>query len=162
LRSFRRIIRAIDIHSRRLATDHQITGPQLLCLNFVIEEGTVTATQLSQLVHLSTSTIVGILDRLEQKGLIHRERDAKDRRVVRVTATDSGRELITHAPSPLQDTMVRALQRLSPLEQSTIALSLERVVELMEAEDIDAAPVLETGAIERTAPPPPGDASPSV
>ena len=49
--------------------------------------------------------------------------------------------------------MVSALQKLSPLERSTIALSLERIVELMEAEDIDAAPLLETGAIEKPTPP---------
>ncbi|MBU1319066.1 MAG: MarR family transcriptional regulator [candidate division Zixibacteria bacterium] len=149
LRSLRRIIRAVDIYSGKLKSQHQITGPQLICLLAIVEKGPLTATALAKSVHLSSSTMVGILDRLEKKELIHRTRDKKDRRQVNVVATESGMRLARNAPSPLQDGLARALSKLSDLEQATIALSLRRIVDLMEVNDFDAAPILETGQLDQ-------------
>lgn len=147
LRSLRRIMRAVEIHSCRLAADHHITGPQLVCLLALRDEGPLTTSGLARHVHLSASTVVGILDRLEERALILRERDSTDRRRVNVSATVAGRELADQAPSPLQETLARALHELPELEQTAIALSLERIVTLMEAERIEAAPVLEAGPL---------------
>ncbi len=66
-------------------------------------------------------------------------------------ATDTGRTLAEHAPSPLQDGLAGSLKRLSEMEQATIALSLERIVDLVAAGEIDAAPMLETGSLDQTA-----------
>jgi DNA-binding MarR family transcriptional regulator len=151
LRGLRQIIRAIDIHSRKLAAKHHVTGPQLCCLMTIAENGPTTATAIAQDVYLSASTVVGILDRLQEKGLVQRERDSKDRRLVFVTVTEKGRELVASAPSPLQDKLAEALKDLPELEQTTIALSLDRIVELMEARVLPAAPLLETGSIEQVA-----------
>lgn len=147
LQSLRRIIRAVDLHSRKLSMQHSITGPQLACLLVVNEHGPLTASSLAREVYLSPSTIVGILDRLEQKQLVVRQRSCQDRRVVNVEITQQGIELIRSAPSPLQETLSRALQQLPGDEQVAIALSLEKIVALMEAGDIDAAPLLATGAL---------------
>ncbi|MCB0338653.1 MAG: MarR family transcriptional regulator [Bdellovibrionales bacterium] len=148
LQSIRRIIRAVELHSRKLSLEHQITAPQLVSLIEVVENGPMKASELAKRVFLSSSTVVGILDRLEEKQLVSRKRDEVDRRVVHVTATDIGRDLVKIAPSPLQDRFFTALQRLPDLEQVAIALSLERVVELMEAQDLQAAPILESGPID--------------
>ncbi|MDF1543826.1 MAG: MarR family transcriptional regulator [bacterium] len=147
LRSLRRIIQAVDIYSRKLKTTHQLTAPQLICLLCVVEEGPLNSAAISKSVFLSPSTIVGILDRLESRGLLSRERDSNDRRIVNVTASDQGIQLAKVAPSPLQDNLANALQQLPVLEQATIAFSLQRVVDLMEAEQLDAAPILETGQL---------------
>jgi DNA-binding MarR family transcriptional regulator len=149
LQSLRKIIRAVDMYSKKIADEHDITAPQLVCLLAIVEEETSTTKALAQRIHLSPSTVVGILDRLEKKGLVKRLRDTVDRRVVNVVATDKGRALADHAPSPLQDGLARSLKRLPEMEQATIALSLERIVELMEAGDIDAAPFLETGSLDQ-------------
>ncbi|MFZ5661062.1 MAG: MarR family winged helix-turn-helix transcriptional regulator [Pseudomonadota bacterium] len=149
LQSLRQIIRAIDLHSRKLAALHRITGPQLVCLLAVVEHEPISATALSQQVYLSASTVVGILDRLEERGLVRRERQARDRRVVLVSATEQGRALALRAPSPLQDTLAEALAELPELEQAAIALSLQRIVELMQARHIDASPMLDTGPLDR-------------
>lgn len=147
LRALRRIIRGIDLYSRQLATTHRITAPQLVCLLAVVERGPLTATSLSHEIHLSTSTLVGILDRLEEKHLIRRERGRDDRRVVWIHPTTEGARLADHAPSPLQQALASGLNTLPELEQATIALSLERVVDLMEVRHIETAPILETGPI---------------
>ena len=112
-----------------------------------MNQGPVTATAIGREVHLSPSTVVGILDRLEEKGLVARRRSQEDRRLVQVTATAAGAELARQAPSPLQQTLANALKSWPELEQATIALSLERVVALMEAPPLDYAPILTTGPI---------------
>jgi DNA-binding MarR family transcriptional regulator len=145
--ALRRIIRAVDIHSRKLSVAHKITGPQLACLLAVNEREPATASAVAREVHLSASTVVGILDRLEAKSLVRRERSATDRRVVHVWLTDAGRELIACAPSPLQDRLAEAMDKLPEDELAAMAESLERIVEIMEIRHIDAAPILETGPI---------------
>lgn len=147
LRSIRRIIRAVDLYSKRLAHDHGVTSPQLVCLSVVVQEGSLTVSDIAARVHLSASTVVGILDRLAERGLLHRERGNTDRRRVFITATEQGKEMVEAAPSLLQDKLASRLRGLPELEQATIALSLDRVVGLMEASGIDAAPILETRAL---------------
>ena len=133
LRALRRITRAVALHSRQLSAVSNITAPQLVCLRAVVENGPLTATALSREIHVSASTVVGILDRLEDKGLIKRERGRDDRRIVYVTATQAGIDLASHTPSPLQQKLSESLKALPELEQATITMSLERIVELMES-----------------------------
>lgn len=147
LQSLRRIIRAIDIYSRKLKSSYQLTAPQLIALLNIVEDGPLNTTTLSKKVFLNPSTIVGILDRLEARKLVIRSRDEKDRRVVNVSATDEGIKIAQTAPSPLQDNLAESLKMLPELEQATIALSLKRVVDLMEARQLDAAPILATNEI---------------
>jgi len=144
LQSLRRIIRAIDIYSRKLKASYQLTAPQLICLLIIVGDGPLNTTSLSKKVFLNPSTIVGILDRLEARKLIIRNRNEKDRRIVNVSATEEGHQIAQTAPSPLQDNLAESLKKLPELEQATIALSLKRVVDLMEAKQLDASPILAT------------------
>ena len=102
----------------------------------MIERGPLTATAISREIHVSPSTIVGILDRLEDKGLLRRERSREDRRIVFVAATEAGIALAKETPSPLQKKLADALKALPELEQATITLSLERIVNLMEPQGV--------------------------
>jgi DNA-binding MarR family transcriptional regulator len=147
LQAIRRILRSVEIHSRKLSAEHDVTGPQLVCLLAALDQGTATATSIAHQVHLSPSTVVGVLDRLEAKGLVERRRDLRDRRIVNVQATPRGRALARRAPLPLGDRLAEALQKLDEGERRAIARSLERIVDMMEAREIEAAPMLETGPI---------------
>jgi DNA-binding MarR family transcriptional regulator len=132
LQSIRRIIRSVEMYSKKLSSSYKITGPQLICLLTIGEQQPITASRIAKQVHLSPSTVVGVLDRLEEKGLIVRERSKKDRRRIHINLTDKGDELARCAPSPLQDKLAQALKGLSHLEQSTIALAIEKIAFLME------------------------------
>lgn len=145
LKSLRRIVRAVDVYSRRLASQHGVTVPQLISLMKIDELGALTVKQLSEEVYLNPSTVVGIVDRLERAGLVARERSVLDRRQVRVLLTAAGREMLANSPSPLQASLVRSIEGLPELERVTIALSLERIIELIAREDDDSAPVLASG-----------------
>lgn len=143
LQSLRRIMRAVDIYSRKLTSMHGITTPQLICLLTVKEMGPMTSIAIANEMHISPSTLVGILDRLEAKKLIERERATKDRRRVYITTTARGREVADTAPSPLQDRLVEGLDGLSERELKKMSASLKKIVGLMEAEGISAAPLLD-------------------
>jgi DNA-binding MarR family transcriptional regulator len=143
--ALRRIIRAIELHSRKLVTDHHVTGPQLVCLLALKAEEPLSVKELARQAVLSPSTIVGILDRLEEKELVGRCRSSNDRRSVLITLTEKGQRLLAGAPSPIQDSLARSLKKLPEEEMAFITLALEKVVDLMEACDLDTAPILETG-----------------
>ena len=147
LYAIRQIVRRIDIDSRKLAAKHQITGPQLIALITVVERGPIGVAGIARRIHLSASTMVGILDRLEDKGLVHRRRDTHDRRKVYVSATHAGEMLVAEAPYPLQYSLQEALKGLSERQQKQTATSLERLVRLLGAEDIKVAPVLKIGPL---------------
>jgi len=156
-RSLRRIMRAVDIHSSKLSAEFMVTGPQLLCLQMLHDDGPLTTSALAKLVHLSNSTVVGILDRLEQKEWIARERSTGDRRVVLVNITASGEEFLKEAPGLLQDRLAAGLRALPEQEQRAIAQSLDKIVELLEMGHQEVAPLLESGPIIE-----PGDGAPAA
>lgn len=144
LKSLRRIIRAVDLYSRRLMAQHGLSGPQLLALTR-LGKGAMLSGALARELSLSPATVTGILDRLESRGLVERKRQIDDKRTVVVSLTPAGRALLDRAPPPLQEGFVRQLRALPESEQAQISATLERIVSMMAAEDIDAAPMLAAG-----------------
>jgi DNA-binding MarR family transcriptional regulator len=147
LRSIRRIVRRVEAVSAELEATHNITIPQFLCLHAMAREGRMTQAELSRDIRLSASTLVGVIDRLEAKGLATRQRDPEDRRRIYIVPTAAGLAIQRTAPEPLQLQLERGLDGLSESERQTIAASLDRLVHLLEAQHIDAAPVLVSGPI---------------
>ena len=142
LYAIRKIIRAVDMDSHRLAAQFRITGPQLICLRAVVEQGTATSIEVARRVHLGASTIVGVMDRLEAKGFVRRRRNPEDRRAVIVTATPAGKALVARTPYPLQYSLERATKGLPRADREAMAAAMERLVRLMGAEGVDASPML--------------------
>jgi DNA-binding MarR family transcriptional regulator len=147
LTALRRITRAIDLHSKRLERTAGFTVPQLLVLQSVGELGTPSVSQVAREVHLAQGTVTAIMDRLAAKGLVERTRSEEDRRRVSVSLTDRGETSLAEAPSLLQEEFVERFSQLRSWEQKMLAASLERIAELMDAERVDASPILETGEL---------------
>ena len=145
LRSIRRITRAIDLHSRELSARFKLTVPQLVCLRQLYLHGPSTAGHLSRLVFLSQATVTGILDRLESRGLIRRERRRPDRRKVTIALTDKGQEIAELMPWPLQERFAQRLSALPEEEQADIDQVLDRIVHMMAVQDVDAWPIVGAG-----------------
>jgi len=147
LQALRRIIHAVDVQSKKVATTYGVTVPQIICLHKVVEKGPISTSALGKEVFLASSTVIGILDRLEEKGYIIRARDTKDRRLVYGQASTKGRQLVECMPNLIQETLCNAFADLSELELSTITLSLEKIIELMEAGRLQAPPILDSERI---------------
>ncbi len=147
--TLRRLIRATDLHSKQLVKTAGLTAPQLLLLQAIREQGQVTIGALAKEISLSQATVTTILDRLEKRGLVYRERSIEDKRKVHAYLTDKGADIIRDAPTPLQEHFVKQFRDLREWEQSMIISSLQRVALMMDAEHIDASPVLDVGDLDR-------------
>jgi len=141
--SLRRIIRAIDMRSRRLMQQAGFTGPQLLVLQALGAHEEMSAGDLAREVNLSQGTVTSILGRLEKRELIQRIRSHTDRRKVYVTLTEEGKAQLASAPTLLQERFIERFSELKDWEQNQILASLQRLAEMMDAQDIEAAPVLD-------------------
>lgn len=146
LRSLRRIMRAVDLYSRRLVTDHGVSGPQLLCLRQLGSHGPMWTGQLAAAMSLSAATVCGILDRLEARELVARERQTDDKRRVLVRLTAKGRRTAGKAPPSLEHGFLKQLDALPIGKQAEIDGVLKKLVAMMSAEELDAAPLLTADA----------------
>jgi len=147
--SLRQIIRAIDLHSKKLSKESGLTAPQLILMRSIRELGEVTIKQLSNHTNMSQATATIILDRLQRNGLIERKRSETDKRKVHAVLTVEGRERLAQAPLPLQQSFINKFQQLDDWEQTLLLSSVQRLSAMMNAEDIDVAPVLELGSITK-------------
>ena len=132
LRSLRRINRVVDMCSKEIKSQGNLTLPQILSLLAVHADGPMTVAQIASEVHLSSSTMVGIIDRLETKKLLKRERSASDRREVYIHITDEGTRIAQKAPIPLQDKLIVGLTKLTDSQEKTLIKSLEQLVKILD------------------------------
>jgi len=142
IRSLRRIIRAVGLYSRELLRRRNLTTSQLATLRQLGRSGALSAGDLARGIAVSQATITGIVDRLELRGLVTRTRSAEDRRRVVIELTDAGREVVASSPPPLHERFMLRLAELPEDERREIDRMLRRIVEMMEAEEVEAAPVL--------------------
>lgn len=147
--ALRRVIRATDLHSKYLAKTTGLTAPQILLLQAIRDKGQVTIGEIANEISLSQATVTTIVDRLEKRGLVYRERSTQDKRKVHAHLTDEGLAMLQTAPKPLQDQFAREFGDLQEWEQTMIISSLQRIAQMMDAQHIDASPVLDVGTIDR-------------
>jgi len=147
--SLRRVIRATDLHSKHLAKTTGLTAPQILLLQTIRDKGEVTIGELANQMSLSQATVTTILDRLEKRYLVYRERSREDKRKVHAHLTEKGIDVLKEAPIPLQEQFTRQFNDLQEWEQTMIISSLQRVAQMMDAQHIDASPVLDIGTLDR-------------
>jgi len=132
----RRIIKSLQNYSQNVYSHFGITGPQLWVLKTIYQNGSLPLGELSKRMYLHPSTLTAAVDRLEKKGYVLRNRIEKDRRVINVQLTPEGNRLAKRAPKPIQGKMIYGLRKLKKDELSLIYRSVEKLVEIMEAEKV--------------------------
>lgn len=142
--ALRRILRAVELHSRSLQEEYGLTGPQLAALRELESAGSLSPASLSERLHLSRATVSGILARLERGGLVSREPSRKDRRSVQITLAPAAGAVLARAPSLLQERFRHQLAGLADWEQLQLLSSLQRIAWMMHASGLDASPHLVT------------------
>jgi DNA-binding MarR family transcriptional regulator len=130
-RDMRRLMQYLDTHSRQLLKHQDITVPQVMCLDELRDRGALPVAVLANAIHLSPSTTVGIIDRLEKKKLVKRNRSDTDRRSVFVEITELGRNFVVASPHLLHNRLKSAMKRLPEQEQEQICDCLKRLAHLL-------------------------------
>lgn len=145
--ALRRILRATEMFGRDLAKAAGLTPAQFRVLQVISEKGWSTPKAIAQRMGVSQATMTALIDKLERKGMVTRQRSERDRRQTDIVITELGASAIDEAPDALQQIFVRRFEALEDWEQAQIIASLERVASMLDAHEIDAAPVLDWGDI---------------
>ena len=128
----RRVERAIEADSSALEARLGITAPQLWALWFLDRCGAMTLKDLASSLYLHPSTLVGVIDRLEAKGLAERRQDPADRRRLSLVITPRGRRLVRGTEQPGPGGLLRGLKRLRTTALEELRSSLGQLVGMME------------------------------
>ncbi len=149
--ALRQILRATEISSRALAKQCGLTPSQLILMQIITSAPDATPSFLAKEISLSQATVTALIDKLEKRGLVRRRRDETDKRRVYIDLTEEGFATLSDAPDSLQRRFQKGFSKLESWEQSFLVAALERTAFLLNAAELDAAPVLDVGEI--TAPP---------
>ncbi len=133
IRDLCRIVKAIDDFSKHVQRRHGVSGPQLWALWELRESGKLQVSRLAERMCLHASTVSGIADRLEAKGLATRSRDSEDHRVVGLSITSEGLRLLEGTPIPPRQGMQNALEQMPEAFVEGLAQGLNTLVAVAEA-----------------------------
>ncbi len=139
----RKLMQAGERYTKALNKKFNVSAPQVATLLALFDEGPLPPSLIARHIMVNASTVTGIIDRLEQKGLVVRLRNSPDRRIVTVELTESGRSLAENAPPPIQQKMVEGLSRLGDKDMDSIVQSLTRLTEMVDAQDLEVETVEE-------------------
>ncbi len=140
----RKIVRSIDIESKKIQKEYGVSIPQVLCLSFLYTSVNYKSTQgeIRKFLSLNSSTVSGIINRLEKKGYLARLPKSGDKRVVNIALTSSGDKLLSTIPSLLHDQLSEKLQKLDQAKLESIEESLNTLVTLLDIEQVEASPLI--------------------
>ena len=135
--SIRKLIQAGELYSKELSKVHSISAAQLNCLLALFENGPLPPSQIAKHMLVKSSTVTGVVDRLEQKGLVRRVRTSPDRRIVTIELTEVGNQLAENAPPPIQQKIVDGLKKISEEEIDEIVFALTKLTDMLDVQDLE-------------------------
>lgn len=136
-----------ELHGKEVAQAVGMTAVQLRLLKLTNETRSANAKMLAAQLRVSQATVTTLLDKLECLGMICRKVSDTDRRQKMILLTEKGEAALRDAPDPMQRNFALRFSQLQDWEQSMLLASVERIATLLDAEDIEAAPILATGDI---------------
>lgn len=137
--NIRRVFQVMNEHSRQVERETTLTGPQVWAIKVIAESAPVRVTELARKMYLHPATVGGILDRLEKRGLIERNRSNEDRRVVEVGLTEDGRMLVAGSPEVASNKIAHGLESLEYAELAIIYYGLDRLTQILDAREVPPA-----------------------
>lgn len=139
LKLFRVIFQSVNRHSHEVEKKAGIGGAQLWALAEISGRPRITVTELAQAMSIHQSTASNLLEKLESQQYIVRSRSDTDRRVVLLTLTPRGEEILGKAPLPYRGVLTDALLKLDAHELATLKHSLDQLVAQLEYKQLQGA-----------------------
>jgi len=139
--NFRRIFQIINEYSKTAIQTTGLTGPQLWAVKILTESAPLRVSELAQQMYLRPATVVGIVDRLEAKGLVTRTRSKEDRRAVDLRLTEKGHAVAAKAPEVAQSLLLKGLTELSTEQFTRVEEGIQLIAQMLGAEKITPHPM---------------------
>lgn len=139
--ALRDLMIALGRSDRQIADNVGLNTSDLMCLGFIESAtGPVTPTMLSEFLGMSTGSITALIDRLEQRGLVVRQRHPHDRRgvVLELDAAAMKASGIIELRARLHQLLAQATRGLGASELDTISALLRRIVAELETMDVSS------------------------
>ena len=130
--SLRKLVHSDKLYTRDLLRRHRVSLPQLLCLKALYMDGPMPISKIAENLLVKSSTISGILDRLEKKGLAERSRIGNDRRVITIRLTERGSKMAVNEMLSIHRNIAHGLRNLAAPEIQHIADALNALVVMLE------------------------------
>ena len=124
---------------RELFARHHLTEQQWRVLRVLWTRGRATSAEISALTLLPAPSLVGIIDRLEKKGLVARLRSSSDRRQVHISTTPLGKALETQVVPSVEAIHEQVRSTVSRQEWDTMKTTLEKIAAHASARDVKRA-----------------------
>ena len=134
--NLRRVFQVVNEQSKKAEHETGITGPQLWAIKVLSEYEPIKASDLARKMFLHPATVVGIIDRLEARGLVERSRSNKDRRVVEIGLTQLGRQKDSQSPKVAQGLIVSGLEALPEKKLKNLSEGLEQLAKILGEQEI--------------------------
>lgn len=122
---------------RDILSDFGITPPQLNALVILLEQGEITMGELCDRMYLACSTATDLIDRMERNGLISRERDKTDRRVIRLRVNDPGRKIIDEVMGARKHYLSGVLKQVPEEEHEMLIKALRDLYRIMQQSGVE-------------------------
>jgi DNA-binding MarR family transcriptional regulator len=133
LDSLRRIVQVLRESSRRVEQQLGISGAQLFVLEKLAEAPSQSLNELADRTHTHQSSVSIVVARLVERGLVARQRSARDARRLELLLTPRGRRLTVDTPGAVQNRLIRAIEDLPPNARRHLASLMRQVVRGMDA-----------------------------
>lgn len=138
----RRVFHILHEKSKQVERQTGLTSPQLWTIKILAEEAPLRVSDLARRLYLHPATVVGILDRLESRGLARRSGSEQDHRVVLVELTDEGRNLVSNAPEVIQGYLVSGLELQVSEDLTDIDRGLGKLVRVLGVQNVSPRLIL--------------------
>lgn len=125
--SLRKIIQAMEIHSRKLLKLYGLSGPQIYLLRIIRESGELKISDIAKKASLSQATVTDIMTRLEKSGYIIRTKGSLDKRNKYITLTPKSESMLEANPSLFEKDFIEKLSKLEEWERSMMLSALQRI-----------------------------------
>ncbi len=147
--ALRQIQRRVELDSRNLAREAHLTHSQLRVLQLLDESKTLSASEIAKETKLTNATITSIVDKLVARKFIQRTKCDSDKRKVWLELLPDGQKALEDAPRDLQQVFEAKFEKLESWEQAMLVAALEKIVNLLDAKNLEAASILTIGDIEK-------------
>jgi DNA-binding MarR family transcriptional regulator len=140
--NIRRVFQILNEQSQRVKQETGLTGPQIWAMRVIHEHGPINISDIARRMYLHPTTVLGIVDRLEARGLVSRNRSKDDRRVVWLELTQDGKDLVQSTPEVVRGLLGARLEGVDLNDLAEIDEGIGHLVKIFGVQEIFPKPML--------------------